>query len=211
MSNQISPKQYTQTFYNNLQYSYNYFNEHLFNSELPQCLITCNRKNKALGYYSPFRFTDSDNSTIDEIAINPDNLNRPIKDILSTLAHEMCHLWVNFKALNSGRRGFHNQAWADKMRSVGLTPVDAKTGEDKDTGFSMTHKIIDGDIFDKECDKLLELIKFDLVNVEVVKEKKEKKKTKFNYVCPQCEQTVIGKENANILCGECNCQMEVEE
>lgn len=215
MSNQTqtqqTQKQYTQDFYSNLQFSYNYFNENLFNSELPQCLITCNRKNKTLGYYSPYRFTDTDNSVIDEIAINPDYLNTPIKEILSTLTHEMCHLWVNFKELNTGRRGFHNQAWADKMKSVGLQPIDIKSGENADTGFKMSHKIIESDVFDTVCDQLLEEIKFDLINVAVEKEKKERKKTKWNYVCPGCEEVVSGKQELELYCKKCEMDFEVEE
>src|SRR5262249_32630102 len=42
--------------------------------------------------------------------------------ILSTLAHEMVHVW-RF-AFERPRPGAHNRDWGEKMRSIGLDPVD---------------------------------------------------------------------------------------
>jgi hypothetical protein len=41
--------------------------------------------------------------------------------ILSTLVHEMVHVWQETYG-NPSRRGYHNRQWAEKMREVGLQP-----------------------------------------------------------------------------------------
>lgn len=58
--------------YQELQDAYDFFNERLFGSELPDMLITLQRGKKTFGYFSPNRFSGkSDHS---EIAMNPDFL-----------------------------------------------------------------------------------------------------------------------------------------
>lgn len=46
----------TATEYRTLQDAYDYFNEALFNRELPQVLITLQHQSRALGYFSANRF-----------------------------------------------------------------------------------------------------------------------------------------------------------
>lgn len=79
-----------------MQLAYDHFNRTLFNSELPPCLITFQRKEeKVAGYFSHQRFGLIDGSGItDEIALNPVHFkSRGLTDVMQTLAHEMCHLW----------------------------------------------------------------------------------------------------------------------
>lgn len=203
---------YTQDFYDKMQYAYDYFNEKLFNNELPQCMITLQRKNGAYGYYKKNAFTNSKNENIAEIALNPNEFNRPIKDILSTLVHEQAHLLHDIRGYVS-RRGFHSKNWCEIMKDVGLQPVNCKDGQDCDTGGAkMTHRILEGDIFDSICDDLLKEVTFDLTSIIEIKEKKEKKNTKFIYVCPECNEDVTCKRNdKRIICGDCSCEMRVEE
>jgi predicted SprT family Zn-dependent metalloprotease len=206
-------KQYTQEFYTNLQTAYNYFNEKLFQSELPQCMVTLNRKNNAKGYFCPQVFaqlTDPLNF-IAEISLNPDHFTRPIKEILSTLVHKMCHLWCEIRGYKS-RKGFHSKQWVIKMKEIGLTPID-KNGVEKESAAQMTHKINEGDLFDTICDKLLEEIKFDLVNLPNQKEKKEKEKTRFKYFCENnCDDAEFtGKRDLKVICASCGGQFLMEE
>jgi predicted SprT family Zn-dependent metalloprotease len=203
---------YTYEFYSNLQKAYDYFNERLFENELPQCFITSNRSKNALGYYRPDVFVDKDKNVIDEIAINPDYLDKTPKQILQTLVHEMCHKWQFFKGYKT-RRGFHNKQWGEKMVAIGLQPIDAQTGEDKLTGFKMSDRILEGDIFDLESDKLLKTISFEFTNKlkEEDKVKKERKKNRVKYVCQVCGKEVSGKKDIKVICGECEEVMESEE
>jgi predicted SprT family Zn-dependent metalloprotease len=204
--------QYTKQFYDNLQRAYDFFNEQMFNLELPQCMITLNRKTNVLGYHRKNAFTNSKGENISEIALNPDYFNRPIKEILSTLVHEQVHLLCDFRGYVS-KRGFHSKQWVAIMKDMcGLQPISLKNGEDVNEGSAkLSHRIVEGDVFDMVCNKLLEEITFDIVNIVEIKEKKEKKTTKFTYICPECgEEAVLKRENFNLICGDCSVQMQME-
>jgi predicted SprT family Zn-dependent metalloprotease len=203
---------YTKDFYDKMQYAYDYFNENLFENELPQCMITLQRKNGAYGYYKKCAFTNSENETIAEIALNPNEFNRPIKDILSTLVHEQAHLLHDVRGYVS-RRGFHSKNWCEIMKGIGLQAVSCKDGQDCDTGGAkMTHRILEGDIFDTTCDDLLEEVSFDLTNIIEIKEKKEKKTTKYIYICSECHEEVTAKrEGLKLICGSCSVEMKMED
>jgi hypothetical protein len=207
-------KQYTRELYNNLQTAYDYFNQELFQNELPpQSLITLNRKTKTFGYYCKNKFTNSENENICEIALNPDYFDRPIKEILSTLVHEQVHLLCECRGYVS-RKGHHSKQWCEIMRQqCGLQAVSCKNGEDCDTGGAkMTHRIIEGDLFDTVCDKLLEEVTFDLTNIVEIKEKKEKKINKVHYVCIEnSDHEVTGKPGMKVICGECSTEMKEVE
>lgn len=205
---------FTKEFYDNLQIAYDFFNEQLFNGELPQCLVTLNRKNGAYGYFKRNAFTNSACENIHEIALNPSEFNRPIKEILSTLVHEQCHLLCYHKGYVM-KRGGHGKQWCQMMKDIGLQPIDATTGLDIESGGAkVSHRIIEGDLFDMVCDKLLEKIKFDLTNVPEVKEKPARKSNKVTYICPECECEISAKKDQeiNIICGNCSVQfVKVEE
>lgn len=111
--------------YGELDTAYRAFNTMLFNDHLPLCLITLQpRCLRVYGYYSGGRFRSNRNKdrTTDEIALNPVHFKRSKPtEILTTLAHEMVHLWQEHFGKPS-RRGYHNHEWAAKMMSIGLHP-----------------------------------------------------------------------------------------
>src|SRR5687768_8942428 len=115
--------------YTGLTLAYKFFNKRLFAGELPPCLITMQRKNKTYGYFAGRRFGTRDGKEItDEIALNPTHFRaRSTEQGLSTLVHEMAHLWQHHHGTPS-RLGYHNRQWAAKMKEVGLMPTD--TGEE---------------------------------------------------------------------------------
>src|SRR5947209_20129451 len=103
----------TQT-YTSLTSAYEFFNRELFGGTLPPCLITMQRHKGAYGYFSGERFANTSDPTdiTDEIALNPSHFaTRKPEEVLSTLVHEMVHLWQ----YHFGKRpssGYH-----DKQRS----------------------------------------------------------------------------------------------
>lgn len=120
----VKPTRATETAYKELQFAYNYYNKHLFNGELPDCLITFQRGKNTMGYFSSKRFisTDGSGSMIDEIALNPEYFpSYPLIEVMQTLVHEQCHMW-QFHFGNPSRKGYHNAEWAAKMESIGLMP-----------------------------------------------------------------------------------------
>lgn len=153
MSHATTP---TEQAYTELRTAYDFFNQHLFGDELSPCLITLQRKTKAYGYFSGNRWTDRERETItDEIALNPQHsASRSLEDILSTLVHEMAHLWQHHFG-DAGRRGYHNRAWAAKMKLLGLYP--SRTGQPggKETGERMSHYVMEMGPFAVACAELL--------------------------------------------------------
>lgn len=132
----------TEQAYGEFQYAYDHYNRELFNGILPPCLITLQRKANCMGYFSFKRFVRQDGKTTDEIALNPEKqAGVTVIETLSTLVHEMVHLW-QFHFGTPGRRGYHNQEWAEKMEEVGLMPSNTGRPGGKKVGEKMTHYII---------------------------------------------------------------------
>ncbi|HGA2320750.1 TPA: SprT-like domain-containing protein [Pseudomonas putida] len=141
--------------YSELQFAYDFFNQKLFDGQLPDCLITLQRERKTEGYFSPKRFVRRDGLQTDEIAMNPSYfIIRPIKSVLSTLVHEMAHLWQQHFG-KPGRRGYHNQEWASKMESIGLMPSDTGEPGGRKVGERMSDYVISGGRFDQACTELV--------------------------------------------------------
>ena len=117
----------TEKLYDGLQAAYNVFNQHLFNSELPDVLITVKRQSHSIGYYKSGEFHGKGKApnALPELALNPVYFQRDDKRTLSTLVHEMVHHWQFCYGSPSGR--YHNREWADRMESIGLIP--STTGE----------------------------------------------------------------------------------
>ena len=135
--------------YTDLQKYYDIFNEKFFNGKLPNCLITYQRGQNFMAYYSPKRFKKGDNQT-DEIAMNPTAfLSHDKTQILQTLLHEMCHLEQEHFGKPS-RGGYHNKEWGTMMKRVGLQPFGVgKDNYGKEVGQKMNDKIIEGGVFDQ--------------------------------------------------------------
>lgn len=114
--------------YAELQLAYDHFNQALFSGELPPCLLTLQREKQTHGYYSAKRFVHRDGQSFtDEIALNPSFFSIvPPQEIMQTIVHEMVHAW-QFHFGKPGRRGYHNQEWAEKMEAIGLMP--SSTGQ----------------------------------------------------------------------------------
>src|SRR5437763_11140589 len=135
----------TITEYQGFQHAYDFFNRELFEGSLPQVLVTLQRHANTRGYFSPERFAGRiDEAAVQELALNPDEFTgRTDAMILSTLVHEMCHIWQQTHG-KAPRRGYHDRQWAGKMREIGLQP--SSTGEEggAETGQSVSHYIIPG-------------------------------------------------------------------
>lgn len=145
----------TPVVYAEWQSAFDWFNERLFESEVPQCLITLHRHPRSRGYFSPKRFMNRSGQCVDEIAMNPEGFAMASPEsVLSTLCHEMAHAYTHAKGKDS-RRSYHNSFWADKMSAIGLEPSSTGQPGGKRTGQLMSHCIVDGGPFDLVCRELL--------------------------------------------------------
>lgn len=121
--------------------AYNHFNHKLFDDQLPPCLITVQRRGGAYGHFSSARFasTADPGDIADEIALNPNHFaSRSVEEVLSTLAHEMTHLWEHHFG-KCPRHHYHGRQWAAKMRDIGLIPSDTGRPGGKEIGQKMSH------------------------------------------------------------------------
>lgn len=202
----------TAEIYGALEQAFRHFNTDLFGGELPAALITLQRKGvRTLGYFSPKRFKGRENEgTTDEIAMNPQHFRRPLPETLSTLVHEMCHLWQDHFDRTS-RSGYHNKSWAAKMLEIGLQPSNSGEPGGKQTGQKMMHFVIGDGKFEKSCRRLLES-GFDLVWAEALNEaadpegnapEEDEDKGRVRWICPSCKQKAWAKPTATIGCWSC--------
>lgn len=200
---------FTKELYEKICEAYDFYNARLFDEELPQVLFTLQRKRNARGYFSPDRFAtrgDDHPADVHEIALNPDTfVDRTDKDILSTLVHEMVHLWQMEYGEKFPRRNYHNREWADRMLGIGLIP--SATGEEggPETGTKMTHYIEDGGLFDTITDEFLESgFAFPIEAKRLApRAAADRSKNKTAYVCPGCGAKIWGKLGVKALCGDC--------
>jgi hypothetical protein len=195
--------------YGELQMAYDHYNRLLFHDALPPCLITLHRESqRVLGYFSHKRFVRlSDGRTAtDEIAMNPLHFaGRSVEAVLSTLAHEMVHLWQAHLGQPS-RKAYHNKEWAEKMKAIGLQPSDTGEPGGKETGQKMNHYIIPGGAFDKATASLLQsgfaLSWADAAILDKVA-KPKKSGTRVKYTCPDCGANAWGKDGLRLICADC--------
>lgn len=127
-----------------LEQAFDVMNQTFFGNRLPKVIITLVRKRNAAGYFSPERFAHrADARKAHEIGMNPDTfLSHDTRQVLSTLLHEMCHLWQQVEG-TPPRRCYHDKQWAAKMHEVGLLPFNVNNPE-RETGQGCSHKIKDG-------------------------------------------------------------------
>lgn len=195
--------------------SYDFFNAELFDGRLPLCLFTLQRRSKrTLGYFAAQRFANRSSEKSDEIALNPRHLkHRSFLEVMSTLVHEMVHLWQHHYGRPS-RGAYHNKEWAAEMRRIGLQPSQTGRPGGRDTGQQMTHFIIGGGRFEQAALKLaaapLAVSWFDAdgvflfpnpVHDPLLSPGSESRRTKFT--CTDCGNSAWGKASLNLICGDC--------
>jgi hypothetical protein len=219
----------TEQEYTELQQAFDFFNAELFSGKLPSCIITLQREYRTYGYFSNEAFESRTGDVADEIAMNPLHFgNRPVKDVLSTLVHEMVHLWQHHLG-KPGRGRYHNKQWAAKMEEIGLFPSDTGEPGGKRTGDKMSHYIVEGGRYDQAYTKLIagrdgftiswfDRISYLLAPIEISgteggsaddedgdgEPKRTNKSNRVKYSCPNCKLNVWGKPEIYVICGACD-------
>ena len=196
------------------QAAFDYFNSNLFQNTLPQVILNFSRTgSKTIAFYAPKRWEQksqeantSSDEPLDEISLSPKYLGRTYEQIFSSLVHEQCHLW-QFTYGNPSRKGYHNREWAEKMKEVGLQPDD---GTGKETGQSVSHRIIEGGAFQKAYRQMPENFKLPWrVFVErppegVGKTPPKKGGRRIKYTCSVCGSNIWGKSGLEVICRMCD-------
>jgi hypothetical protein len=138
-------------------------------------------------------------------------------EILSTLVHEMAHVWQQ-EFGHPGRGRYHNREWAALMFSVGLMP--STTGEPGGhmTGDRVSHFILESGAFIRVCRKFLERYRlvWESAGIErsasisgsnklrSVENVASKAPTRSKFTCPNCRLNVWAKPDALVDCHSCS-------
>jgi hypothetical protein len=195
-----------------LDAAYDFFNQRLFDGTLPRCLVTLQRKGATYGYFCGKRFGTRDGTDIrDEIALNPKHFkDRTNEQSLSTLVHEMVHLWqAHFGECRT--HGYHNKEWGRKMKEIGLYPSNTGQPGGKETGQKVSHYILAGGPFSVACAELLQsgfVIPYISLRDEQEAARKGQSKTKFT--CFSCGTNAWGKPDLKVICAQCDLLMVSE-
>lgn len=188
---------------------FGYFNDKLFGGDLRQPMLTFSRRAKSLGFFNPDNWKRSDGGgggggAVPEIALNPDHFDGDRRDVLSTLAHEMGHLWQHVLGKDKPSRAYHNQEFAARMESVGLMQSSTGKPGGKRTGQKMRQYIIPGGAFERAFLVMPDewFLPFVCEAPETKASKAKASKTKFQ--CPTCSMSAWGKPDLRIDCHECS-------
>ena len=218
--------------YTTLQGAYDYFNVALFAASLPQVLITLQRHHRALGYFSARRFQRRGHvrQRVHEVALNPDGFTgHTDKAILSTLVHEMVHVWQQEHG-HPGRGRYHNREWARKMCDIGLMPSTTGRPGGAVTGESVSHYVMEDGEFSAACSRFLNRYRLVWESAELranetsgdeSRDEDESRtgddsagpskittQTRTKFTCPNCGLNVWAKPDALVDCHRCSIEAQ---
>lgn len=196
--------------YSNIQEIYDILNHELFAGKLFDCVITLQYRKSSRGHFhaSQWKINDEENYNVDEINLNPVGYTDS-KTLISTLLHEMCHLYQEHFGKSPPRKAYHNKEFAEIMKERGLQCSHNGQVDGKETGQKMTHYIIENGAYDTIFNKYNWQI--NLERQWNRNPKKPSKNSKVKFTCPDCECNAWGKETLNIHCADCDVKMNPTE
>lgn len=201
--------------YDVLDAAYCFFNKILFGNTLPDVMIVLHRKKSSRGYFHAERFAEREKpkgkkavrQSYDELSLNPDEFERTDIAILSTLVHEMVHVWQYRCTEKFPRNGYHDKKWGAKMKEVGLYPSNTGSEGGKETGQKMTHYIIKGGAFERHALKFIKTNKIRLSSFPMLSAESKGGKNKTKYQCG-CGTNIWAKSGLHVTCDECEMPFE---
>ena len=153
-SEESLPKTPTQDVADHFQVIFDYFNEVLFEEQLPRdCMLSFATHGRSRAFFTPARWAKNGEAiTAHELSLNPMLLNEDKRYALSWLVRLMVELWQSEYGIDRTRRSqqkrYYNREYSDKMAEVGLPCSSDGTPEGKKTGYSMRHWIEKGSAFE---------------------------------------------------------------
>jgi hypothetical protein len=204
--------------YGELQRAFDFFNEKLFDNQLPQVMLTITDSKRFVGTYCKGLFYKGgeNENRLDEICFNASSFeNGGEMEILKTLVHEQCHQWQCHFGLKPPKSNHHNKEWGAKMESVGLIPSSTgKEGGDK-TGRNMSEYVEKGGRFERFAEEFIKEFNLDWFARDMSRKGSAKKANKicYSHLCEvTCEEVKFwGKPEINAICGDCGERFEEKE
>ena len=136
--------------------------------------------------------------------MNPDTFTgRSDEEILSTLAHEMAHVWQQTHG-TPPRRSYHDRQWAAKMKEIGLQPTTtgaAGRQGNRPERHALHHRRA---ALTRRPTRSSRRRGFQLhwQSAPAGQQAKAKKASKTKFTCPDCGQNAWAKPDALLICGD---------
>lgn len=182
-----------------------------------------------VAYVRPASLYDTEKKeVVHYLCINPSFLSRGLEYLLSTLVHELCHVYES-EYIHIARGGYHDKQWHDLMIGCGLEPRYHNASRT-----SVDETIIEGGIFTKFSEYFIKKYGenyFNLATHDPIttddgnttpapverpaddnrpradnygKPIKVYNRNKIKYTCTGCASKVWGKPNLHIVCADCS-------
>lgn len=203
-----------------LELAFRILNRVYFEDRLPETVITIQSSQRCYGYITVKKVWKDSWDCYREINISAEYLNRPVENIISTLLHEMCHLYAmenNIKdTSNNGR--YHN-----KMFKQIAEKRDLRISYQQYIGWSVTEPTdrLAAVIKEYRLDSPIGYVRTGeyemtgtggggLTGTGNGKTPGKKSSTR-KYVCVCCHNSVRATKDVNIMCMDCGLQMVKKE
>lgn len=183
-------------------------NQVLFNNELPEVVITMNTRGNrkgVLGWFTVNEAWTSGENEFHEINIVPEAMNRDFMEIMTTLIHEMVHLYNHVNGIKDTSRGnaYHNKRFLKSAEEHGFEYL--HDAPDSRIGYSAI-------TLTKQTQNMIKFWNIDKTAFTIArKEFGTGKKKKSNIIKWQCGCGTIvrtSKDGLNAFCGDCGTKFE---
>jgi len=193
-----------------LYYIYKEANKKFFNNALPSCIITVQSKGRknVYGWITTWKAWQVEDEYLYEINISSEHIiNRSIEDIVTTLIHEMVHLYNLINGIKDvSAHKYHNKKFKHIAEKTCLS-VD-RDDNDEQAGFSFTKLDSRGKIWLNELD--IDEDAFNIGRVDIPVNSKRKYKSRMYKW--QCKCTIVRcSTQLNACCNTCNTKFEYIE
>lgn len=211
-----------------LEYGFDILNKAYYNNELPPVALTIMSSPRTNGHFTHGKVWRHGEERMNEINISAEHLDRPIENIMATLAHEMVHFYCSLNNIqDTSQNGrYHNKYFKREAEARGLIITQGKY-----IGWSVTEpsegfkKVLSDYGIVKPLDINRDGEMLDIAAIlggilgidggdgnQSNQNKPPKKKTSTRkYVCPCCGNSCRATKNINIMCMDCNEQFIKEE
>ena len=201
-----------------LESAINFLNKELFDNELSKIKVTIqpdsNSKNMTYGW-AVNHIWSNNKEKAHELNITANSLKRPFSEIWITLVHELIHIYAFCKGDVNGacsRQGrYHGKKFKELCDKFYLI-----TEKNPQIGYITPHQ----KMMKEQKEIFLKFKKSTKVNLNTLfkyqremfeKEKESKPSNNAKYTCPCCMISFTAKKGLNLICGDCNEVLMIEE
>lgn len=194
-----------------------------FENEVSKPVITIQSTPDAYGHITCGKVWRTENGeSRHELNIGAGTLSRNIENVVSTMIHEMVHLYCIQKKIKDTSRGYtyHNKKFKEEAEKRGLI-----IEHDRIYGWTITKP--SDELFEWCIEENLENIKLHRIDGYIPTDTgnengedtpndetpviKPKKQTTWKYTCPVCKCSCRATKKIHLICGDCKEEMTEEE